>query len=130
VSTILHEKAARGTAIDLTTLPKCSPVGRTPWCTEDDGHPNDWHTADQECRSEIHQVTLRAWDQVEVHECGDEMPSRLGGALAANIDDPMHVGVVLNEVAGQRAGFSMTCEEAKDLAFDLLLPAAQPKGTM
>lgn len=128
--TIRHETAARPTAIDLTTRPRCSPVECKPWCVEGDGHPNDWHTADQGCRSEIREVTLRAWDTLAVDEPGDEMPSRLGVVLVADIDDPMHVEVVLDDVAGHRAGFNMTCDEAQDLAIDLLLLAAQSKGKM
>ncbi len=129
MSAILPQTAPRDTTIDLSTLSKCSPVACKPWCIEGDGHPNDWYRADQGCRSEIHEVTLRAWDKVKVSERGELMPSKLGVVLVADIHDPMHVEVVLDGVAGHRAGFNMTCQEAQDLAIDLLLLAAQSKAT-
>lgn len=127
MSTIAHPSAAPGTTMDLITGPKCSPVECKPWCTDGDGHPDDWHTTDQGCRSQTREVTLRVWDKAPVNELGVQVPSKLAVVLVANIDDPMYVKVVLDEVAGHHAGFNMTRQEAGDLAFDLLL-AAQSEG--
>jgi hypothetical protein len=129
VSAIAYQTTARETTIDLTTFSKCSPVACKPWCLEGDGHPNDWYRTDQGCRSEIHEATLAAWDKVEVSERGEPMPSKLGVMLVADTDDPMHVEVVLDRVAGHCAGLNMTGQEAEDLAIGLLPLAAQSKGT-
>ena len=127
MSTILYQTAARGSTTDLTT-PKCSLVQRKPRGTEGDGHPNQWSMADQGCRREIHEVTLRACDKVGVNERGDEVPSGLGVVLVARIDGPMHV-VVLDDVTGHRVGSNMACQEAHDLEIDLLSLTARSKGT-
>jgi hypothetical protein len=42
----------------------------------------------------------------------------------------MHVEIVLDDIAGHSANFNMTCEEAHDLAIDLLLLVAHSQGKM
>ena len=130
MSTIAYQNPAPPSTMNLITGPKCSPVKCKPWCLEGDGHPNDWHIADQGCRSQTREVTLDAWDKARGSELGEPVASKLGVVLVANVDHPMHVEVVLDDVAGHRAGFNMTCEEAGDLAFDLLLLAAQSRGNL
>jgi hypothetical protein len=115
---------------DLSTPPNRPPVACKPWCIKGDGHPNEQLKADQFCISEAREVVLHAWPKVAVTECGDEMPSQIAVVLIANIDEPMHVEIVLDDIAGHSANFNMTCEEAHDLAIDLLLLVAHSQGKM
>jgi hypothetical protein len=113
---------------DLSTVQNCPPVECKPWCVEGDGHPNEQLRADQFCISQAREVVLHAWPKVELNELGEQVPSQIAVVLTANIDEPMHIEVVLDDIAGHIANFNMTCEEAHDLAIDLLLLVAQAKG--
>lgn len=48
--------------------------------------------------------------------------------LIADIDMPTHVEIVLDDIAGPTAKINMTCEEAHDLAVDLLILVAQARA--
>ena len=48
--------------------------------------------------------------------------------LIADIDMPTHVEIVLDDIAGPTVNINMTCEEAHDLALDLLILVAQSRG--
>jgi hypothetical protein len=50
--------------------------------------------------------------------------------LIADIDMLTHVEIVLDDIAGPTAKINMTCEEAHDLAVDLLILVAQPGGKL
>lgn len=110
------------------SLPTCPPVNCKPWCVEGDGHPNERLSSDQFCISEAREVVLHAWPKMEVNQDGDQIASQIAVVLLAKVDEPMHVEVVLDDIAGHTANFNMTCEEAHDLAIDLLLLVAQSRG--
>ena len=50
--------------------------------------------------------------------------------LIADIDMPTDVEIVLADIVGPTAKINMTCEEANDLAVDLLILVAQARGKL
>jgi len=115
---------------DTVTAPNCPPVACKSWCIEGDGHPNQKQSADQFCIGDAREVVLRTWPKVAVSDRGDVMPSQIAVVLMADVDEPMHVEIVLDDIAGHTGSFNMTGQEAHDLAIDLLLLVAQSEGQL
>lgn len=57
-------------------------------------------------------------------------PSQIAVVLIADVDMPTHVEIVVDDIAGPTANINMTCEEAHDLAVDLLILVAQSRGKL
>ena len=101
-----------------------------PWCIEGEGRPNQRLTDDQFFISHAREVVLRTWPNVNVNERDHEPQSQIAVVIIADIDMPTHVEIVLADLAGPTAKINMTCEEANDLAVDLLILVAQARGKL
>jgi hypothetical protein len=140
VSDIMQETAAptrsrprrteRADVDDQSALPNCPPRACKPWCIEGDGHPDQQSSDDQFCISRAREVVLRTRPSADVNEHGDALPSQIAVVLIADIDKPTRVEIVLDDIAGHTANINLTCEEAHDLAVDLLILVTQSRGKL
>lgn len=106
------------------TLTKRPPVQCQPWCSEGDGHPDEWYTDDQQCRTAERSVDLSGLPKMKVSG-GDRITSEVIVTLVAPRGDPMHVEVSLDNIHGHSGWLEMTLTEAHDLANHLLVLNAQ-----